>query len=338
MAEANPVLVAVTRGDRVESAHRGAAAVVDAAGALVFARGDVETPIFPRSAVKPLQVLPLLETGAADRFAVTEAELALACASHAGEPEHVSRVAQWLDRLGLSESALVCGPHPPLAEAAAHDLISRGESPSRLHNNCSGKHTGFLATALHLREPTTGYAGPVHPVQLRVRRTLAHLGGCDLNDTHVAADGCGVPTLAMPLQALARALALLAAPAPLGRLRALAARRVVAAMTAHPFLVGGSGRFDTAIMEAAAGSVMVKAGAEGVHAAAVPALGLGIAVKIDDGARRAADAAMAALLLRFAQPGADLRVRLVHFVETALRNTLDARIGTLRVMPGWLED
>ncbi|TVR99031.1 MAG: asparaginase [Rhodospirillales bacterium] len=337
MAGANPVLVEATRGDRVESAHRGAAAVADADGVIVAAVGDVDRPVFTRSAVKPLQVLPLLETGAAERFAVTDEEIALACASHAGEPDHVNRIGGWLARLGLSESALVCGPHPPLSEAQVHALIRRGQAPSRLHNNCSGKHTGFLTTTLHLREPITGYAGPVHPAQLRVRRTLAQMGGCDLNDSHIAIDGCGVPTFAMPLAALARAMAVLAVPARLGRLRALAARRVVAAMTAHPFLVGGSGRFDTAIMEAAAGSVVVKAGAEGVHVAAVPALGLGIAVKIDDGARRAADAAIAALLLRYAEPAAELRVRLAHFVETALRNTQDVRIGTLRAARGWLE-
>lgn len=331
MEQCNPVLVEITRGERVESCHRGCAAVVANDGTVVAAWGDVEQPVFPRSAVKPLQVLPLLETGAAERYQVSDEEIALACASHGGEPEHVERVAAWLVRLGLKPDSLVCGPHLPLSEAASRAVIRHGEEPSRLHNNCSGKHAGFLTTALHLREPLTGYAGPVHPVQLRVRRVLSHMGGVELPEDARGVDGCGVPTVAMPLVALARAMARLAAPEREGRLRAEALRRVTSAMTSHPSLVGGRGRFDSVVMAASGGSIIVKGGAEGVHAAALLHHGIGIAVKIDDGAKRAAEPAMAALLSRFAEPDDTLNGSLAPYTRTAMRNTTGARIGVLRV-------
>ena len=337
MTRCNPVMVEVTRGERIESRHRGSAVVVDAEGAVVAAWGDPELPVFPRSAVKPLQALPLLETGAADRFGVSNEEIALACGSHAGEPEHVARVGAWLARIGLTPGALVCGPHPPLSEQAARDVIRDGQEFSPLHNNCSGKHAGYLTTAVHLREPTTGYAGPVHPVQLRIKRVLIQMGGQDLRDDARGIDGCGVPTLAMPLTALARALARLVAPDRLGRLRAVAARRVVAAMTSHSHLVGGQNRFDTLVMDAADGAIVSKGGAEGVHVAALPHQGLGIAIKIDDGARRATETAMAVLLIRFGtlDPHALQTVR--SYVDAPIRNTLGTRVGTVRPAPQWLE-
>ena len=337
MDRCNPVMVEVTRGERIESRHRGSAAVVDAEGAVVAAWGDPALPVFPRSAVKPLQALPLLETGAAERFGVSDEEIALACGSHGGEPEHVERVGAWLARIGLTPGALVCGPHPPLSEQAARDVIRQGQEFSPLHNNCSGKHAGYLTTAVHLREPTTGYAGSVHPVQLRIKRVLAQMGGQELPDDARGTDGCGVPTLAMPLTALARALARLVVPDRLGRLRAEAARRVVAAMTGHSDLVGGQHRFDTLVMNAARGAVVTKGGAEGVHVAALPHRGLGIAIKIDDGARRAAETALAALLIRFGDLDEHTLQTVQSYVDAPIRNTLDARIGTLRLAAHWLE-
>lgn len=337
MDRCNPVMVEITRGERVESRHRGAAVIVDAEGEVLAAWGDVAAPVFPRSAVKPLQALPLLETGAADRFAVSDEEIALACGSHGGEPKHVQRVAVWLARIGLTPAALVCGPHPPLTEEAARDLIRQNQQFSSLHNNCSGKHAGYLTTAVHLREPATGYAGSVHPVQLRIKRVLVQMGGAELPDSMRGIDGCGVPTLAMPLTALARAMARLVAPERLGRLRAEAARRIVMAMTSHGDLVGGQDRFDTVVMAAARGAIVSKGGAEGVHAAALPELGLGIALKIDDGARRAAETAMAGLLIRFADLDADVVRAVQAYAEAPIRNTADARVGALRLAPRWLE-
>ena len=331
----NPVVVEVTRGGVVESRHRGAAAVVDADGALVAAWGDVDWPVFPRSAVKPIQAIPLLETGAADRFAVTDEELALACASHGGAPEHVRVVAHWLFRIGLGPEFLVCGPHPPICEAAAAALARAGQAPSSLHNNCSGKHAGFLTTALQLGAPTAGYGAPDHPVQRRVRQALAEMGGVDLRQSAEGVDGCGVPVIAMPVSAIARAFAALADPDRLSPRRAAAARRIVAVMTAHPYLVASRGRFETVVMQACAGAVIVKGGAEGVCAAALPGEGLGIAIKIDDGAKRAEETAMAALLARFASLDGRGRAALDAYLDRPVANAAGARVGTVRLAPGW---
>jgi L-asparaginase II len=331
----NPVFVEITRGGTVESRHRGAAAVVDADGALVAAWGDVDRPVFPRSAVKPIQAIPLLETGAADRFALTDAELALACASHGGAPEHLRVASDWLNRIGLGPGFLVCGPHPPICEEAAAALSRAGHSPTRLHNNCSGKHAGFLTTALHLGAPTAGYGAPDHPIQRLVRQALSEMGGVDLRESAEGADGCGVPVIAMPLSAIARGFAALADPDRLGPRRAAAVRRIVAAMAAHPDLVAGPGRFETAVMRACGGAVIVKGGAEGVCAAVLPGTGLGIAVKIDDGAKRAAETAMAALLARFASLDRRGSAALDAYLEMPVANTTGDRVGAVRLAPGW---
>ena len=336
MPEANPVLVEITRGRMVESCHRGAAAVIDSAGRTVAAWGDVAKPVYPRSAVKPLQALPLVASGAADAGAVTPAELALACASHAGEPAHVQAVGAWLRRLGLGPDDLVCGAHPPLGEAAAADLIRRGQPLTRLHNNCSGKHAGFLTLARHLGAPSRGYADPQHPVQRLVLATLAEMAACDRQRAVVAVDGCGVPVMAMPLAGLAGAFALLVAPERLGATRTVAARRICAAMTTHPGLIGGSGRFDTLLVEAGAGGLIVKSGAEGVICAGLPGRGLGFALKIDDGGKRAAETAMAALLLHFtASDGGLLRQALQGFTALPVRDTRGEKVGSMRPSSGW---
>jgi L-asparaginase II len=331
----NPLLIEVGRGAVTESVHRGAAAVARADGSLIAAWGDVDRPVFPRSAIKPFQALPLLETGAADRFAVTDEELALACGSHGGEDGHVERVAAWLARLGLGPRDLVCGAHPPLSEAAARALVQSGEKPSSLHNNCSGKHAGFLATALFLKEPVVGYAGPVHPVQLRVKRVLAQITGVAAAQLTAATDGCNAPIYPVPVRGLALAWARLADPESCGRLRCESLRRVAQAMTRHPALVGDDARFDTRVMAAAAGAVIVKGGAEGVHAAALPAAGLGIAVKVDDGAKRAAEAAMAALLVAFGGLDAGVASLLASYRETPVRSASGLRVGVLRPAAGW---
>lgn len=333
MPDANPVVVEVTRGEAVESRHRAAVAVVDAPGAVVAAWGDVAGAIYPRSAVKPLQALALVESDAADAFGLGDAELALACASHAGTPAHVERIARWLDRLGVSPDALACGPHPPFDEAAAEALARSGRAPTRLHNNCSGKHAGFLAAARHLGAPAEGYESPDHPVQRRVRETLATMAGTDVGP--VAVDGCGVPTFALPLSGLARAFARLADPSGLAPGRAAACRRLVAAMAAQPDLAGGAGRFDTEAIRAAAGALVVKGGAEGLMAAAVPGLGLGIALKVDDGAKRAAECAMATLLLRFADLDARAREAAAEWADAPVHATTGAVVGRVRPAPGW---
>ncbi|MCW5698695.1 MAG: asparaginase [Rhodospirillales bacterium] len=335
MDTCNPVMVEITRGATVESRHRGAAVVVRSDDSIVASWGDIDRLMYPRSVIKPLQALPLLETGAADRFAVSDQEIALACASHSGEQVHVAVVEAWLERLGLGSGNLVCGAHPPLSVAAAEDLVRKGETPTPLHNNCSGKHAGFLTTALYLRESITGYAGAAHPVQLRVRQMLSQLAGVEFNDASIGVDGCGVPTLAMPLWGLARCLARFADPPKLGRLRADAVSRILKAMTKHPELVAGQARFETSVMMAAGGDVVVKCGAEGTYGAILPKRGLGIAVKIDDGGKRAAESAMAALLLAFADPQEKLCWALNPYRDLPLRNTNGARVGSVRIAADW---
>lgn len=287
----NPVLVEVVRGDAVESRHRGAAVVVDAAGDVEMAWGDSGCPVFPRSAVKPLQALPLIESGAADHFGLGDGEIALACASHAGESEHVRRVEAWLTRIGLTMDDLECGAHPPSNPDAAHALVRAGLAPCPLHNNCSGKHAGFLTTAVHIGAPTKGYIGRDHPVQQAVAEALGRMCGLDMRDMVWAVDGCGIPTFAIPLWATAAGMARLAAD------EGGAARRIRAAMAANPYLVAGSGRLCTEIMRAQPG-LLLKGGAEGVYTAMVPDRGLGVALKIDDGAGRAAEVAVLAVLDR----------------------------------------
>src|SRR6185437_8560881 len=291
----NPVLVEITRGPLVESVHRGAVAVADAQGRLRLAVGDTEAAIFPRSALKPIQAVPLIESGAAARFGLSDEEVALACASHSGEPQHTTRIAAWLQRIGCSVTDLACGPHRPVHEATANAMILRGERWTPLHNNCSGKHTGFMTLARGLGENPAGYQQLEHPVQQAVETTLKEMAGLHGALPH-GIDGCTVPNFALPLAALARAMAAFADPADLPPSRAQACARIVAAMTAYPELVAGTGRSCTLLMRQSP-NIAVKTGAEGVYVAILPSLGLGVALKVDDGTTRAAEAAIAAVLI-----------------------------------------
>jgi L-asparaginase II len=294
---ANPVLVEITRGKLVESIHRGALAVVDASGKLVAALGDISAPLFPRSALKPIQAVPLVESGAAEAFSMSDEEVALACASHSGEEMHTTRIAAWLKRIGCGVADLACGPHEVRDPATVAAMRARHERPTALHNNCSGKHAGFLTLARHLGAPIEGYVGIDHPVQREVARTLKEMAGLS-GELPWGVDGCTAPNFAVPLLSLAHALARFADPRGLPAPRAAAVRRIVRAMTAHPDLVAGTGRVCTELMRQGAGKLIVKTGAEGVFAAVLLDKGLGVAIKIDDGATRAAETAIAAVLVR----------------------------------------
>ena len=292
----DPVLVEVTRGPLAESRHRGVAAIVDASGKVLSHWGDFERPVYPRSAIKSLQAIALVESGAADAFDVSDQELALACASHGGEPAHTGRVAAWLERIGCTVDDLECGVHAPSHGPAAEALVRAGEAASPLHNNCSGKHAGFLTTARHLGEPTEDYRLYGHPVQQRILGILEQMTGQDLGAAPWGLDGCSIPTVAVPVGALAMAMARLADPKDLPERRIDAALRIRRAWGGQPFFVAGTGRFDTAVIEATGGRALVKTGAEGVYCACLPDFAMGIALKVDDGAGRAAEVAMAALL------------------------------------------
>jgi L-asparaginase II len=333
----NPILVEVLRGTLVESRHRGAVAVADADGATVLALGDVTTPIFPRSAVKALQALPLVETGTADAFDFGDEELALACASHSGEAGHVAGVTRMLAKAGLDATALRCGAHWPMAQSAVVAL-ARTDEPSALHNNCSGKHAGFLCVACAKGIDHTDYWRPQHPVQREVKAVLENLTGATLSDDRCAIDGCSVPTWAIPLQNLAYAFAKFGTGISLAPERARAAARLRAACTQKPWHVAGTGRFCTEIMQLFDARVFAKTGAEGVYCGALPELGLGIALKCDDGAGRAAQAVMAATIARFLPLNDAERAALDRFVHPTLRNWNGFEIGALRVTAITLRD
>jgi len=326
----NPVLVEVLRGPRVESAHRGAVCVVDSDGATALSLGDVAQPVFARSAVKALQALPLLESGAADRYRLGEEELAIACGSHGGEPAHVAVVERMLARAGLEASALECGAHRPSHHPSADALVRAGRAPSPLHNNCSGKHAGFLCVACHLGVGHHGYVASTHPVQRAVKATIEDLTGVALGEDRCAVDGCSVPTWAASLSNLAHVFARFGTGRGLDTARAKAAARLRAACARHPFFVAGTGRFATVAMERLRERAFVKGGAEGVFCGALPGEGLGIALKCDDGAGRAAEAIMAALLMRLMQPDSDARALLDRFARPVLRNWNGIEVGRLR--------
>jgi L-asparaginase II len=299
----NPILVEAWRGSTVESFHRGAVAVVDGDGALVTAIGDIDRPVFPRSAIKVLQALPLVESGAAERYALTDEELALACASHSGEPEHVRTAAAMLAKAGLDDSVLECGAHWPYHDVSSRALAAANAVPSALHNNCSGKHAGFVCLGCQLagtqdhRAFLAGYVGPKHPVMREVGAAIEAATGCDLAGAPHGTDGCSIPTYGIALRQLAHGFARVASGNGLSPGRAAAAARLRSAVARAPFMVGGTGRFDSRVMQALGERVFCKVGAEGMYCASMPQSGLGVAIKVDDGNNsRACEVAMAALI------------------------------------------
>lgn len=294
----DPVLVEITRGGIVESFHQGAVAVIDADGGVVFSLGDIDRPVFPRSAIKGFQALPLIETGAADRFGLTDAEIALACASHSGEPRHAETAASALAKAGLDYRCLECGAHWPMGEKVARALAASGGVPSTLHNNCSGKHAGFICVAVQEGHDPAGYIRTEHPLMREITATVGEMTNFDLAKTARGVDGCSIPTFAIPLRNIAHGFARFGTGQGLLPERAKAAARLRKAVAAEPFMVAGTDRFCTVMMEALGARAFVKTGAEGVFCTALPELGLGVALKIEDGAGRAAETAMAALLMR----------------------------------------
>ena len=334
----NPILVEVLRGGHVESRHAGALAVLDADCGVLAAIGDIDRPVFPRSAVKVLQALPLVASGAAEQLQLGDAELALACASHRGEPLHASTAATMLAKAGLDADCLECGTHWPYDEQAARDLAARGAQPSALHNNCSGKHSGFLCLAcalagpgVNLRQYVKGYVQPEHPVMREVTAALEATTGADLRSAARGIDGCSIPTFAVPLRQLALAFARVGSGTGLAPGHARAALRLRQAVAKAPFMVAGSGRMDTRVMQRFGERVFMKVGAEGMYCAALPELGLGVAIKIDDGNNaRAAEVAVAAVI-EACLPLADADATFMRgFSDYTLRNWRGIEVGALR--------
>jgi len=288
-------LVEVTRGHLIESRHRGHIVAVDAGGQIIAQLGAPEIITYLRSSAKPHQAVPLVASGAAERFNFTQQEIAISCGSHSGEAIHTQTVAAMLHKIGLDESALKCGTHEPFSREAAREMRERGLRPNVLQNNCSGKHAGMLALALHLGAETKSYDSPDNPVQKMIRETVAEFSDIALEEIAIGVDGCGVPVFGIPVRAMALMYARLVAPLESfdDETRA-ACERIVAAMTAHPEMVGGTvERLDTELMRATNGQLISKVGAEGVYTVGVlPSKewprGLGLALKIEDGEDRRA--------------------------------------------------
>ena len=325
----NPVLVEVTRGGIVESRHRCSYAVCDADGALIAEAGDIALPVFPRSAVKALQALAMVEAGVAQTYGFTDAEIALACASHGGEPAHIETARSMLAKAGIAEAAYECGPHWPTHETAGREMAVSGQQPQPVHNNCSGKHAGMLAFAKHIGADLKGYTRPGHPVQQRIAALISDMCDADIAGAPCGIDGCSVPTWALPLKAWALGFSRLAAGTGLSDERRQGAERIIAAVRAYPFMVAGTDRFCTALMEAVP-RAFVKTGAEGVFCGAVPHSGIGIALKCDDGASRAAEKLMARLLIDFGGFDDAERKLLEGFATAPIFNRANIETGELR--------
>lgn len=319
-----------TRGELVESVHRVSVAVVDPAGRLVASAGDTALVSFWRSAAKPFQAMPLVADGAADHFGFGPRELALACASHSSEPMHVELAEQMLRLVGVSETDLACGPHPPLAGTLT-DLSPRipGAMTPRW-SNCSGKHVGMLALARHHGWPKAGYEREAHPVQARCLEAIAEWTGQPRETIRLAIDGCTAVCHGLPLAAMALAYA------RLGASEDPSARRIREAMMGHPGLVAGTGRLCTDLMAAYPGLVLAKVGADGIYGAALPNARLGVALKVEDGDMRSARPALLAVLRQLVDrkklelPGGDWPGAVAHHAELPTVNTRGEITGVLR--------
>lgn len=292
----NPILVELTRGDLVESVHTGALAVARANGELLLSIGDLARPIFPRSAVKSMQAIPLIETGAADRYGFGGREIAISCASHSGTPAHANLAASMLARAELDASALGCGAHDPIHELSAKEMFKAGVSPTALHNNCSGKHSGMVCTCAHCGDPVKGYLDVNHPHQQRIAKVLADFCGDGFDAKRYGIDGCSAPNWAIPLKNLAKAFAQIVTGDGLSPTRRAACERIIKSCMAHSDMVAGPGRMDTEAMTALGGKLFMKTGAEGVYCGGFPDLGIGFALKIDDGNKRASEAVATGLI------------------------------------------
>ena len=321
--------VFVTRGSRGESVHAVAACVADAGGRLALALGDIETPVYLRSAAKPFIAAEVVASGAVARFGFSSRELAVIAASHNAEPFHVAAVRSILSKIGLDESALRCGVHAPLYEPAARALAASGHVPGAIHNNCSGKHAGILAECVHLGLDTAGYLAAGHPVQQRILAFCARVLEEPLQTLPIAVDGCGIPVFATSLRRAARAFARLGALEKLAVDDARALGAVRDAMAAEPAFVAGTGRFDSALIGATEGRVVGKGGAEGVHGDALGREGLGLVVKVIDGNRRATPPAVLALLDKIGALEPAELAALSAFARPDVRNVAGDVVGAI---------
>lgn len=320
-------VVEAIRGEVVESIHRVHVAVVHADDGLVASAGNPAHHTFVRSSIKMFQALPFVEAGGVDRFQLTPQELALCTASHGGETFHVAAARSILAKAQLTENALACGPHLPLHEPTAHAMTCASETPGRIHNNCSGKHSGMLAHCVQQQWVTNGYHRASHPMQQRVVSTLARWMRVDADQISPGIDGCGLPTFAIALDAVALGCAKFAEAVAGGD---TAPQRIFNAMVAHPEYVAGTDRLDTALIRTAGARLVAKVGAEGYYCAIMPAQKLGVALKVDDGSKRAAEPAILAVLRQVGAIAADEIEQLQRFARPEILTTRNEIVGYLR--------
>ena len=330
------LLVEVTRHGTVESRHFGSAVVCDARGNVVESWGDIESLVFPRSALKPMLAIQLVESGASAHYALNDAELSLACSSHQGEQMHQDMVASWLNRLGLTEEHLACGPVLPEDTESAHKLLASGQQGCRIHHNCSGKHAGFLTTALHLDLSLDDYHHIEHSLQQLSLDTLSDLADIDLKQYPIGIDGCGLPAPTMPLLQLGHATARFANPVDLSDYRAQAIYRLHEAITNEPLYIAGHGSVVSELNEVTKGAVLAKTGAEGVATAALPGRGLGIALKITDGSSRARSVALLAILDHLGALSDEEKHQLQAHISPVILNSTGIVVGEIRPAASWL--
>lgn len=330
------LLVEVSRNGTVESRHFGAAVVCDFKGNVVESWGDIEQLIFPRSALKPMLAIHLIESGASDHYSLSDAELSLACSSHQGELIHQNLVESWLNRLGLTEEHLACGPVLPEDTESAHKLLASGQQGCRIHHNCSGKHTGFLTTAQYLNLPLDNYHSLEHPLQQLSLDILSDLADVDLKEYPMGIDGCGLPAPTMPLIQLGRAMARFAKPVDISDSRAQAIYRLHEAITNEPLYVAGHGTVVSELNDVTKGAVLAKTGAEGVLTASLPERGLGIALKIADGSERARSVALLAILDHLDVLSNEEKHKLKSHITPTIVNSRGLTVGEIHPAAGWL--
>ncbi len=328
----NPLLLELWRGEAVESRHRGAWVAVRE-GEVIAARGDVEHAYFARSAAKPFQALPWIESGAADRFGCVPEEVALAVASHNGEDLHARTAASLLARGGFGEGDLRCGAHASLDPSVAADLAAAGTRPHPLRHNCSGKHAAMLLLARHLGEDPARYLDPSSRGQREIREATAEICGVRAEDVGVALDGCSAPTWRLPLRGIALGYARLTTPQGLPPVRREACERIVRAAAGHPDLLAGRNRLDSALLRATRGRLFPKVGAEGFQAVGVVGESAGLALKVDDGSSRALAPLLLALLRRLGWLAPEEVESLGPLADTVLRNHADLPVGEVQVSP-----
>jgi len=324
-----PKLVDVYRGGRMESSHSGHVAVVNSDGKLLYFIGDPYRITYARSSVKPIQAIPVVETGAADKFGLTEIDLAVICSSHNGEPQHTDRVLSILNKAKIGVEALQCGTHIPLAMNVYEKMIREGKELTPLYNNCSGKHAGMILTAKHMGEPLEDYFTPNHPVQQRILKAISVIAEYQIDKIGIGKDGCGAPVHTLPLERLAYSFARLANPEILGNERAIAIDRITTAMTDYPEMVGGTGRFCTDFMKAAKGRLFGKLGAESLYLIGDKKSGIGIAIKIEDGSYRALYPAALEVLKQLNMLTKEQIEQLMPYYMPRLKNARGEEVGEI---------